>query len=250
MGVVFFCIFLKVLMPVMRVSAYQPYLAPFPGFFEKALRSDLLVLMDCVQFPRGSTWLTRNRFKNDQGILWIKVPVWKKGLGLQRIRDVRICHEGRWMRKNLSSLKAAYSNSPFFEEHLPFIAYIFEKRWEWLVDLNVAVIRYLLERLEIETDCMLLSELDITDREPYLSLELCRKLGCSDFLAQNSARKYMDQELFRKEGVGLDFFRPSSPVYPQLWGDFIPNLSAFDLLFNCGPKAGGVLTSGQHRIAR
>jgi hypothetical protein len=30
-------------------------------------------------------------------------------------------------------------------------------------------------------------------------------------------------------------FRP--PVYPQLWGDFIYNLSTLDLLLNCGPKS-------------
>ena len=69
----------------MIISAYQPYFAPFSGFFAKALRSDLLVLMDRVQFPRGTTWLTRNCFKNDQGDLWMTIPVWKKGLGLQKI---------------------------------------------------------------------------------------------------------------------------------------------------------------------
>jgi len=98
----------------MIISAYQPYFAPFSGFFAKALRSDLLVIMDRVQFPRGTTWLTRNRFKNDQGTLWMTIPVWKKGLGLQKIDEVRICHEGRWARKHLVSLKSAYANAPFF----------------------------------------------------------------------------------------------------------------------------------------
>ena len=46
----------------MIVSVNQPYFAPFPGFFRKAALSDILVLLDNVQFPRGTTWMTRNRF--------------------------------------------------------------------------------------------------------------------------------------------------------------------------------------------
>ena len=29
----------------------------------------------------------------------------------------------------------------------------------------------------------------------------------------------------------------NNPVYPQQWGDFLPNMSALDLLFNCGPES-------------
>jgi hypothetical protein len=36
-------------------------------------------------------------------------------------------------------------------------------------------------------------------------------------------------------------------VYPQLWGDFIPDLSAFDLLFNCGPKAREIVLAAYQR---
>jgi hypothetical protein len=84
----------------MILSTYQPYFAPFPGFFHKMLLSDIFVLLDEVQFPRGTTWITRNRFKHDQGSLWITVPVRKKGLGLQRINEVKICHEAPSARKH------------------------------------------------------------------------------------------------------------------------------------------------------
>lgn len=88
---------------------------------------------------------------------------------------------------------------------------------------------------------MLLSELGIDERGDRLILEICRQTGANIFLAQSPAKKFMDSSLFSEAGVGLEFFTPPSPVYPQLWGDFIPNLSAFDLLFNCGPKAGEIL---------
>ena len=228
----------------MIVSAYQPYFAPYPGFFSKALHSDILVLMDAVQFPQGTTWLTRNRFKNDQGTLWMTIPVWKKGLGLQRIDEIRICHQGRWARKHLASLKTAYAKAPFFESHLVFLEELFTDNLEKLIDLNLKIIRHLMKHLQISARIVLLSELEIQAKEPRLSVEVCKKLGASEFLAQSSAKKYLDQEAFRKAGIGLQFFYPRPPVYPQLWGPFIPNLSAFDILFNCGPKGYDILKIG------
>jgi len=46
----------------------------------------------------------------------------------------------------------------------------------------------------------------------------------------------------------LEFFTPPCPVYPQLWGDFIPNLSALDLALNCGPRAGDILMAADRDI--
>jgi hypothetical protein len=220
-----------------RISACQPYFAPFPGFFQKALLSDVMVLMDRVQFPRGTTWLTRNRFKNDQGTLWMTIPVWKKGLGLQQIEEVRICHDRRWARKHLASLRAAYGKAPFFEDHDNFLEEVFLAGLERLVDLNVKIILYLMGAFRIPTKVVRLSELRATGREPHLSASICLELGATGFLAQTSARKYLDEKAFRDQGIELVSFNPRPSVYPQLWGPFQQNLSAFDLLFNCGSKA-------------
>ncbi len=229
----------------MIVSTYQPYFAPFPGFFAKALRSDVLVIMDAVQFPRGTTWLTRNRFKNDQGTRWMTVPVWKKGLGLQKINEVKICREGRWAEKHLVSIESAYANAPFLEEHMSSLKKIFSERFEKLIDLNLEIIQHMKEYLGISCRVKLLSELGVEANEPRLSVEICGQLGASQFLAQSSAKKYLDEEAFEKAGIELKFFNYSPSVYPQLWGPFISNLSTFDLLFNCGPKASDILRKAQ-----
>ena len=228
----------------MILSTNQPYFSPFPGLFYKAHLSDIFVILDEVQFPQGTTWLTRNRLKNDQGSLWLTVPVWKKGLGPQRISEVRICHEGRWAKKHLESLKSAYGRAPYFRAHLEFVEGMFSSSIEKIVDLNLDIIRYLLEQLHIETKLILLSELGIEARGDQLLIEICRRLGASHFLAQKAAKKYLNEDLFQEAGIELKYFKPPSPIYPQLWGNFIPNLSTFDLLFNCGEKAQDILIKG------
>jgi hypothetical protein len=165
-------------------------------------------------------------------------------LGLQRIDDVKICHEGRWARKHLESLKSAYGNAPYFRDHLEFVEEMFLPSVERLLDLNMKIIRYLMRQLHMETKLVLLSKLRIEARGDQMLVEICRKLGASHFLAQHAAKKYLNEGLFHEAGIELKYFKPPSLIYPQLWGNFIPNLSTFDLLFNCGPKARDSLFGG------
>ena len=229
----------------MIISTSQPYFSPFPDLFLKAFLSDIFIILDDVQFPRGTTWLTRNRFKNDQGILWMTIPVWKKGLGLQKINEVKICREGRWPQKHLTSFKSAYIKSPYLEDHMDFLETIFSSKFEKLIDLNLTILIYIMKHLKIFKKVILHSELGIKSTGNDLLIDICKKIGADSFLAQKPAKRYLDADLFGTAGIKLKFFNPSSLVYPQLWGDFIPNLSAFDLIFNCGPKAHDILTANQ-----
>lgn len=226
----------------MILSAAQPYFAPYPGFFEKMLRSDLFVLLDTVQFPRGGTWITRNRFKNDGGTLWIRIPVHRKGLGLQRIDRVRIQREeSRWVHKHLASLEAGYHRAPFFPDHFGILRDLLESGLESLVELNITLITYAARQCGLACRTVRLSETGIRAKGTELLTALCRRYGADTLLAQSAAQKYLDPQPFETKGIRLAFFRPNRCIYPQLWGDFIANLSVFDLLFCCGPRAGAVI---------
>lgn len=225
----------------MIVSTCQPFFSPFPAFFYKAHLSDLLVILDDVQFPLGTTWISRNRFKNDQGTLWVTIPVWKKDLGLQKINQVRICYERGWKRKHLASLKTAYAKAPYLREHSDVLEDMFSGRFERLVDLNLMIIEYLNKHLGIDTPLMMQSDLGIHAKGNELLIQICRKVTASHYMAQDGARKHLNAKLFEEAGIRLWFSRVPDPVYPQLWGNFIHNLSAFDLLFNCGPKSPEIL---------
>ena len=226
----------------MIIAASRPYFAPYPGFFYQAHLADIFVILDETQFPRGTTWITRNRFKNDQGTWWVTIPVWKKGLGLQNINDVRICREGRWARKHLMGLKQAYAKAPYFIEHLQFLDKVFAAGSDRLIDFNLMILRHLMLNLAVDTEIRLLSKLGIQAAGDRLVIEICRYFDASVFLASRAAAKYLDVRLFEKSGIELRFVNPRSPVYPQLWGNFIPDLSSFDLLFNCGPKAYDIMS--------
>ena len=221
----------------MIVCANQPYFAPYPGFFYKASLSDCLVILDDVQFPRKTTWITRNRFKNDQGALWMTIPVLKKGLGLQKISDVRICQAGNWKRKHLQSIENAYANAPFLQDHLGLVERVLSGRYDRILDLNLEIVDYILDYLKIETRLVLMSQLGLAGKGASLILEICKSMGAERFLVQSSALAYYDAARFESQGVELIAFKKPEFVYPQMWGDFIANLSVLDMLFTCGAKS-------------
>ena len=47
----------------------------------------------------------------------------------------------------------------------------------------------------------------------------------------------------KKHGIDLARVNYHPVVYPQLWGEFIYNLSTLDLLLNCGPKSKEIVSS-------
>ena len=232
----------------MILSAHQPYFCPYPGYFSKAMHSGVFVLLDAVQFPRGGTWITRNRFKNDQGAFWMGVPVWKKGRGLMRIHEVGVCHEGRWKEKHLESICHAYGHAPYYREYLPLFERIFSDAYEKISDMNRDIILCAARALSIRARILRLSDTDVRGTGSELLVRLCSSLGADRFLAFSPARKFLDEGLFSSEGIELLFLDPPEIVYPQLWGGFVPNLSVLDLLMNCGPKSRDILERGMRGL--
>ena len=221
----------------MIVACHQPNYLPWSGFFYKALRADRFILLDGVQFPRRARWANRNRIKNEQGELWLTVPIWKKRRGLQKIRSVEVCYERSWARKHFQSLCQHYSHAPYFNEHIHFFEDLYSRRWKFLVDINVDVIRYLGETMGVANTFSRQSSIGIEGTGSALLVDLCRAVGGDTYLADVASKKYLDGAAFAAAGVSIAFYRYKPPVYPQLWGHFIENLSSIDLLFNCGPKS-------------
>jgi hypothetical protein len=226
------------------VATHQPIFLPWPGFFHKAAHADCLVLLDNVQFPRGRTWLTHNRLKSEQGELWLTVPVRRKGRGLQSIRRVEIDNGRKWRRKHLGSIRQNYVHAPYFADDFPAIESVYRKPHTLLVEFTTELILFQMQSLSLTPMILRQSELGIEGKGTDLLVRICKYVGADRLLVLSSAETHIDRDLMGKNGIGIirSSFRP--PVYPQLWGDFIYNLSTLDLLLNCGPKGRDIVIGG------
>lgn len=226
----------------MIIATHPPIFLPWPGLFAKAMQADCLVLLDGVQFPRGPSWLTRNRLKGDQGELWLTVPVARKGRGLQSIREVAIQDDRDWRKKHVGSIRQNYARAPYLDDYAAPVESIYAKRHSSLVELNIDLLRFFWEALSVGTKLVLQSELGVAGQGTRLLIDLCRRVGADRLAAWPSLEKHVDAGQLASHGIELVAVRFRPPVYPQLWGRFIYNLSTLDLLLNCGPKSRDILS--------
>ena len=197
---------------------------------------DLFVFLDNVQYKKRE-FQNRNRIKTPSGPIWLTVPVLTKGNFFQKISEVKIDNQERWREKHYETLKRNYSKAPFFKTYQNFLDEIYGKEWDYLIDLNVATVNYLKDALKITTPIKLESEIGTTKTHTERIIEICKKTGADTYLSGAGGKDYMDEGLFEQNKIKLEYQEFIFPVYPQLYGDFIPNLSALDLIFNCGPDS-------------
>jgi len=75
-------------------------------------------------------------------------------------------------------------------------------------------------------------------------VELSRHFGATRYLSGAAARDYLDVGLFGQHGITVVWQDYQHPVYAQQHGDFVPYLSALDLVLNCGDDSRSILESG------
>jgi len=219
----------------MKIGILQPGYLPWLGFFEQMSRCDVFVYLDDVQYTKND-WRNRNRIKTKDGIQWLTVPVsYKFG---QKIRDVAINNTYPWKRKHIHALRMWYGKSKFFSVYSEEIEQILKREWTYIVDLDIEVTRWLMKKLGITTKTILSSGLSIDIKnQQYRLVEICQALGCDYFYEGKSGQNYIDIEFFKAHGITIEFQDYQHPQYPQLWGEFVPYLSAIDLLFNVGSES-------------
>lgn len=220
---------------------HQPNFLPWLGYFYKMAKCDDFVLLDNVQYTKNS-FINRNRIKTPQGTMWLTVPVKIKGRFGRLIKDVEINNTVNWKKKHLGTLGGNYKKARFFEQIFPGLeAIYYANDWNNLCELNLRLLEWVLSMLELEKRLIRASELGVEGESTQLLINIVKEVGGNVYLSGFGGAKYQEEELFKEAGITLEYYEFEHPVYPQLWSDFIPNLSIIDLLFNCGPKSFAVI---------
>ena len=217
----------------MRVVINQPTYIPWIGYFATLDSCDKYVIYDNVQFDHQS-WQHRNKIRNQEGWMWLTVPIVRNKT--QLINEVKI-DGNKWQKKHWKSIQQNYSRTPYFEQYESVFQKIYQTEWEYLIDLDVALLKELAIQLRINMpEFIYASDIKTEGHKTDRLIPILKATGADIFIEGLAGKNYIEVNRLNEAGIEIKWFEYNHPVYPQR-GEFIPYLSAIDLLFNTGDKA-------------
>jgi len=212
----------------------QPGYFPNIGFFKKIQSSDVFVYLDDAQYAIRS-WDNRNKIRNGNEAVWLTVPVLHPYH--KKLNQVVISYTKDWVNNHVNLIEVSYSKAPYFNNYWGEIKSIIQKKWEKLIELNIALIEHCILLLEINTERRKSSELMVNQMGSKRLLGICEKLGATTYRSGIMGKEYLDEKIFKEKGINVIYENFQHPTYHQQRKEFLFNMSIIDLLFNEGDNA-------------
>lgn len=218
------------------VAILQSNYIPWKGYFDLIKSVDTFVIYDEVQYTKND-WRNRNQIKTATGVAWITIPVRQLSLS-QKIYETEVS-QYNWNVKHWNTLKTNYSKAKHFSEYAP----VFEKIYQTITtpnlsEINMTFIRAINEILKIDTEIIDSRALNLEGDRNERLIDAIKKLDGTRYISGPSAKSYLDESQFNKEGITVDWIDYSGyPEYEQLYPPFSHAVTVLDLIFNMGQQA-------------
>lgn len=192
------------------VTAHQPNFLPGASVIRKVEQADAVIWLDEVQYSHGG-WSNRNRMPDGS---WLTIPV-DRTTDMAAFNRVRVSGHGNWRGKAVATIDQHYTKYPLVQQ-------IVDELWRpygLLVGLNLALLRVLVDELEIATPWHFQSHLDgghavvaVSESRAELApiserlAMMVAEVGGSVYLSGPSGRNYLDERPFAERGIAVDYF--------------------------------------------
>ena len=154
----------------------------------------------------------------------LQVPILKSETHNPMTKDIRIAYQTPWQKNHFNTIRSLYKSSPFFDYYADDILPFYERRYDFLLDYNRAILEVCLKWLKMPNNTILTADYEHTP-------------DCPDY--RNTIHPKTSHQAPDEHFVA----QPYTQVFDERFG-FIPNLSIIDLAMNCGPESKDVLMGG------
>ena len=195
------------LQPTILSIHYLPCVLWFRHFL-----NDEHVLLEQHENYEKQSYRNRCVILSANGPLALTIPV-KKTQHKIPMHEVEIENDFNWQKQHWEAICSAYRSSPYFEHYEHHFENFYKKKFNFLQDFNIELIKVCLKILKIDKEIILSDSY-------YISLA-----DCADFRRIISPKIKSDET-----------FNPYLQVFAAKF-PFIENLSVLDLIFNQGPNS-------------
>ena len=181
------------------------------------LSPSVVYIEACENFQKQS-YRNRCRFYGAEGVQTLSFPIVHEG-GTHKlpISEIKIDYKTPWVQQHERAIVSAYGMSAYFEYYKDELFAILESGYERLFDLNLALIRFFVEKIGLKVDIRMTEDYE---REPDM-------VDLREAIHPKRPNAILSD---------LDLEKPYFQVFAPKYG-FMSDLSIMDLLFNEGPDS-------------
>ena len=95
---------------------------------------------------------------------------------------------------------------------------------------------YIAEYLGIKFNPVYAHDYNFQGQKSDLVLDMCKTLKVEKYWFGSQCKDYADVQSFTDAGIEVEFQDYKPIEYPQLWGEFIPDMCVLDMIFNVAPE--------------
>ena len=220
----------------MKTAIMQPYFVPYIGYFQLINSVDRFVIYDNIKYTKKG-WINRNRILVNTKDEYISLPLRKDSDYLFVNQRFLSDNFEKDKLKILHKIKECYKKSPNYEEALYLVEEIFSFNGTNLFDFIYNSIKIICNYLEIKTEIIVSSTIDINHnlKSEEKVLAICKELKSSVYINPIGGINLYNKSNFIDRGVELLFLKSDELKYNQFENEFVTWLSIIDVLMfnNC-----------------
>lgn len=218
----------------MKIAIMQPYLFPYIGYFQLIACVDKFVIYDSIEYTKKG-WINRNQILMNGAATYFTVPLKKDSDYLSIIEREIAVSRTKDIAKILNKIEAAYRKAPFFREVIPILKVILSNPENNLFGYIKGSIEALLKYLEIHTEIVVASDIQINHslKSQDKVLAICNALNADNYINPIGGASLYSKEVFSENNIELSFIQTEGIDYDQFDNEHVPWLSIIDvMMFN------------------
>lgn len=227
----------------MTTILHQTYFLPWLGYFSKIPYAEKFVILDNVHFSKGF-YHDRTKYINENGIVkWLSIPT---GQNFQIDLNKVVLSDKEFLKTFIKTIESSYAKADFFKSDWSYLKMIIKNAIlnnQRLIDINISIIKSILDLLEIkQPEFIYSSQLGEYNNKTERIISLCKAVKADSIVigGGNSLDEH-DWKLVSKNGIRvlLQEYYKLHPEYKQVRRQkigFQKGVSILDCILNVGKE--------------